>query len=1092
MTKQSSLSEATNTVNVVRESVEIPTYEVGAPEKNPMFFEKRVYQGSSGKVYPLPYVDRVFDEPVAKSYDSITIENDLVRLVLLPEIGGRIFQGQDKSNADYDFFYRQDVIKPALVGLAGPWISGGVEFNWPQHHRPGTFMPTDVHIENEADGAVTVWMSEHDPITRMKGMHGVRLRPNSALIELRARLFNRTPVTQTFLWWANVAARVNDDYQSFFPADVDYVADHAVRAQTSFPVADGHYYGVDYGSRSEGGDLSWYRNIPVPTSYMVCETDFSFFGGYDHGAQGGFIHVANRHISPGKKQWTWGNHEFGWAWDRELTDTNGPYVELMAGVYTDNQPDFSYLAPYETKTFSQFWWPYQQIGSVKNATTDAAIALDFVGQKMTVGVAAPRDFSDARLVIKKNEDVVFDDTIAVSHGAPWRQDFDVPAGQESIDQVSVELFDRGRCLVDYLYERVPEPSVGRDVAVVPPDPEDVSTNETLYMIGEHLDQYRHPTRSAEEYWEVSLKRDESDSRTNIAMGQQAFKKGRLAEAITYYKKAIGRLTDLHPNPRTGEAHYFLGLAYQFSGELDLAYQALYKSAWNYEWRSAAYYQLALIDCTRHDFETAIEHCNVSIETNTQNNKVYAIKSLAQRSLGLDGSAALSELLERDSLDHLATFVAGDTKRFLSATRNDAQTILDVAYDLIEAGFFAEARDVLVMHHAESVPASAVPNPLSQSPMTLYTLGYAYKLLGMEAESSATLVEAREASSDYFFPSRLHDQLVLEWALGIDALDFNAAFGLGNYYYHHQRHDDAIKVWESVESVAQSNATIFRNLGIACWNKFRDGEGARRRYEQAVERAPDDARIFFESDQLAKKLNDPVEQRLARLLERPDLVALRDDCTVEFVSLLIDCGRTEEALKLLLERRFHPWEGGEGQVLEQYKRARLEIGKLHLDQGDGAAALEQFKLAMVPPQNLGEAYHLLQAKADVSYWTGKALRLLGQEDQAKIEFSASANEQQDFQDMSVTTHSEKSYFRGLSLFELGQADAAIALFESLKEFAVSLSCQDTRIDYFATSLPLMLVFDVDLKQEAERRSETLQLLADKGLREVTGGEYRESN
>ena len=83
------------------------------------------------------------------TYQSARLENEFVRLVMLPEIGGRIFIGQDKTNHDYDFFYRQDVIKPALVGLAGPWISGGVEFNWPQHHRPGTFMPTDVFIEEE-------------------------------------------------------------------------------------------------------------------------------------------------------------------------------------------------------------------------------------------------------------------------------------------------------------------------------------------------------------------------------------------------------------------------------------------------------------------------------------------------------------------------------------------------------------------------------------------------------------------------------------------------------------------------------------------------------------------------------------------------------------------------------------------------------------------------------------------------------------------------------------------------------------------------------------------------------------------------------
>jgi hypothetical protein len=133
------------------------------------------------------------------------------------------------------------VIKPALVGLAGPWISGGVEFNWPQHHRPATFLPVEVAIERDEDGSVTVWCSDHDPISRMKGMHGICLRPGCAYLELKVRLSNRTWDTQTFLWWANLATRVHEHYQSFFPHDVRYVADHAKRAVTEFPHSLGVY-----------------------------------------------------------------------------------------------------------------------------------------------------------------------------------------------------------------------------------------------------------------------------------------------------------------------------------------------------------------------------------------------------------------------------------------------------------------------------------------------------------------------------------------------------------------------------------------------------------------------------------------------------------------------------------------------------------------------------------------------------------------------------------------------------------------------------------------------------------------------------------
>ena len=187
-------------------------------DSNPMFLEKRVYQGSSGKVYPNPFTDRVALEKVDASYRAIYLENEFIQLMILPEIGGRIHAGLDKTN-QYDFFYRQNVIKPALVGLLGPWISGGVEFNWPQHHRPSTYMPVHSAIEQAADGSCTVWLSEHDPMERMKGMVGICLRPGCALVEAKVRLYNRTPLAQTFLWWANVAragARTNTG-RSFRP-----------------------------------------------------------------------------------------------------------------------------------------------------------------------------------------------------------------------------------------------------------------------------------------------------------------------------------------------------------------------------------------------------------------------------------------------------------------------------------------------------------------------------------------------------------------------------------------------------------------------------------------------------------------------------------------------------------------------------------------------------------------------------------------------------------------------------------------------------------------------------------------------------------
>ena len=291
------------TVRAWKEKVIIPTYEVGTPEKYPVFLEKRVYQASSGAVYHHPVIEKISDTKVDKEWNAIYIENDYIKVMILPELGGRIQMAYDKVRERH-FVYYNHVIKPALVGLTGPWISGGIEFNWPQHHRPSTYDPTDSTIEENEDGSKTIWVSELERMFRTKGMAGFTLHPDKAYIEIKAQLYNRTPHPQTFLWWANPAVAVNDHYQSVFPPDVNAVFDHGKRDVSEFPIAKGEYYKVDY---SPGTDISNYKNIPVPTSYMAITSEYDFVGGYENDSKGGLLHIADHNVSPGKKQWTWGN-----------------------------------------------------------------------------------------------------------------------------------------------------------------------------------------------------------------------------------------------------------------------------------------------------------------------------------------------------------------------------------------------------------------------------------------------------------------------------------------------------------------------------------------------------------------------------------------------------------------------------------------------------------------------------------------------------------------------------------------------------------------------------------------------------------------
>lgn len=1054
----------TGPVKAWEEPVTLRTYLPAAPDPNPLFLEKRVYQGSSGRVYPLPVIDRIDTEPQDHAWKAVHLENEFLRLMILPEIGGRIHVAYDKTG-DYDFIYRQNVIKPALVGLAGPWISGGIEFNWPQHHRPATFMPVEVTIEREPDGSVTAWCSDHDPLSRLKGMHGVCLRPGRAYFELRVRLYNRTTHTQSFLWWANVATRVHEKYQSFFPKDVRFVADHAKRAITEFPLSQGSYYGIDYGKRAASGvpaderpaqcvpdgsyppnDLSWYGNIPVPTSYMVVGSRGDFSGGYDHARQTGVVYVGNHHIAPGKKQWTWGNQEFGYAWDRCLTDADGPYVELMAGAYTDNQPDFSFLAPGETKTFSQYWYPIRQIGVPDCANLQAALRLERDGASVRIHLMATRSMTDA--VIR----IVSEGKPVVSHGEslepskPICAEFVLPA---SIAEFEVTLESGGETVLRYApAEIVP---VGRpETATEPPLPQEVESSDQLYLIGLHLEQYRHATRSPEPYWREALRRDPGDSRANCALGRWRLHRGELTQAETLLRASVARVTERNPNPYDGEPHYNLGLVLLYQRRRDEAYDAFYKATWNAAWRGPAHHRLAEIDCTRRRWAQALEHIESSLRADADNLNARSLKIVILQRLGLeeDAEKLITATLALDPLDIWSRYWKD------GQIPADGQQRLDLAFDLLRAGLMEETLRVL-----EAAEPSAKED--GSRTMLLYARARTLDQLDRHEESATAYENAAKASSLYVFPSRIDEMLLLEEAIRTKPQDARARYYLGNLLYDRRRHEEGIACWEAAVQLDPNLPTAWRNLGIAYHNVQRDTQKARRAFEQARALAPHDARILYEQDQLLKRLGAAPESRLTALENARDLVDRRDDLSVELAGLYNQVGRPTDALRVLLARQFQPWEGGEGRVLAQYVRAHLLLGREDLEKGRPEAALDHFQSTLAPPASLSETWHPLANRSEVEYFLGIARDALGPREKANAWWRQAASRQGDFVQMQVCAVSESTFWSGMALEQLGETAQARRLFREIAEYAKSLERETPKIDYFATSLPTMLLFEESL-------------------------------
>lgn len=1037
-------------VTVRQEKVTIPTYEIAEYDKNPMFLEKRVYQGSSGRVYPHPVCEGVADVKTDKEYNAVYLENEYILVMILPELGGRVQRLYDKTNG-YDAVYYNEVIKPALVGLAGPWISGGIEFNWPQHHRPSTYDPVDYTVEEHEDGSVTVWVGEIEKMFHTKGMAGFTVYPGRAYLEIRGQLYNPTDRPQTFLWWANPAVAVNDHTQSIFPPDVTAVMDHGKRDVSKFPIADGVYYKVNY---APGTDISRYKNIPVPTSYMAYHSDFDFIGNYDHSKNAGLLHIADHHVSPGKKQWTWGNGDFGKAWDRNLTDENGPYIELMTGMFTDNQPDFTYLKPYEEKTFVQYFMPYKDAGAVKNASTEAVLNLEFEAGRAMLTLYSPVETKDMTVELSCGETVVYSKQLELSPLEAFHDTIPVLETACKYD-ISVIIRKAEEEILRYTPADYNEPVPAPAQAL--PEPSALETTEKLFLAATHLEQYRHATYSPEDYYLEGLKRDDSDIRLNNGYGKYLYNKGLFAESEVYFRRAIRSSTWKNPNPYDCEPYFNLGLALKMQGKTVEAFDAFYKAVWDGNMQDKAFYQLACIAVGRGLYGEALGYLEKSLAKGSHNLKARTLKTALLRLTGQQ-ERAIAFALETasfDPLDHGAyyeLYLLGqrEKEQFSRLLRGDAHNYIELALCYNCGGLRGEAADILRLVFDDNIP------------LVHY---YLYFL----TEDSEELHKAETADSCYCFPNRLEDIPVLQKA--VEAGGSYAAYYLGDLLYDKGRWEEARQLWEqAAERIPLP--TVHRNLSLVYYNKLHDIERAKASMEKAFSMDTGDARVFFELDQMYKALNFSAEQRLAYMETHRELLEQRDDLYTEYITLLNLNGRYVESYEKIMGHNFHPWEGGEGKIPAQYRisliqQAKEEIARQFLCAAEQIRthrekAVSLLQQALVYPRNLGEGKLVGNMDNDIYFLLGTLY-----DDPVKEKEAYGLAARGEFNLSSAMYYNDQPpqmmYYAALALEQLGEPEEARRRFDAFIRYADDHRNDEVKIEYFAVSLPDFLIFEGDLNK-----------------------------
>ena len=1014
-------------VEISEESWTLPTYEVMPPEKAPMFFKNNSFQGARRVIYPYAANDVISSDKVNKAWKTLLLENEYIKLCVTPEIGGKLYYAADKTN-NYNFIYKNNEVKPANIGMTGAWVSGGIEWCVLHHHRASTFLPMDYDLVENKNGSKTIFIGETEPRHRMRWNVGITVSPGKSYFEAEVSVYNPTPYTHTFLYWANVATHTNENYQTIFPPSVEVATFHSKNEFTQWPISTEVYRGGDY---TDGVDVSWWKNVKTSASFFAHDLQEDFMVGYDHGTNSGTVHIGDHNIVKGSKLWEWGSGPRGQATEGKLTETSGPYVEIMVGAFSDDQPDYTWIRPYEVKRWKQYWYPVKDIEGFKNANLNAAVNLEQRGKNTVfLGYHSTQKVAHARIILKNGENIVLQEDLEISPGKAFTTLVKIKSDYD-MTQLYTEMIDLDtkEVLISYQPKKRKELENLPETVKAPKTPEKIEFVEELVLAGNRMEQfYKTINGGAMAYYEEALKRDPQDTRTNIAIGNQLLKNGDYKSARVYFGKAIERLTNDYTRPSTGEGLYLQGLTLKALDLYNKAEDTLYRATWDYAYHSAAYFELAQISCIKGDFKKALHQVNEALSTNTKNTRIIGLKASILRKLGSysDATKTLTEIHQIDPLSfrvenemYLVAKASSNTsdtsKKLANLTkkmRDDDQNYLELAVGYLNEGLLLEAEDVLQRYQGE--------NPIVQ-----YYLGYIQDKLGNKDQAINHFKMAGSLSEEYCFPFRLETVKVLRKALEYNDEDGKAYYYLGNILFDKQP-AKAIEFWKNTIVSEPELAMAHRNLGWGYYNYGKDLEKAITAYENAISFDHTDATFYTELDKLYELNNSPVEIRLALFDGKNEFVKRRDDAFVRQLTVLTLAGEPDKAVGYLKDKVFSYREGA-STVREIIIDAQLILGIQYYSDKKYQKALDHFLLAQVPDEEAGSA-RSGKREIQVNYYIGLAYEALQNKKEAKTYFTLA---------IKVETSEEKgdntgfmSYYKGLSYLKLQKKAEADTIFELL--------------------------------------------------------------
>ncbi len=938
-------------VRVWEDTVVIPTYALGADDLNPHFRET-----SGSIIYPYTMQDNFGTARQDRTYRAVFLENEHLRVMCLPEIGGRIQSVYDKTTGE-EMFYRNRVIRPGHIALRGAWVSGGIEWNrGPDGHTVTSFSPVDVQPVQHPDGSASLLIGNTEMNFRTGWQVTLTLHPGRKLLDERIRLFNPTDGVHSYYFWNNTAFPNTPGTRYIYPMSLG--SDHNGTTFFSWPI-------------HEGRDLTWLRNYPGPTSVFGYEVNFDFFGAYDVDRDFGIVQVADHHMLPGKKAWTWGESEAGLAAQSVLTDDDGPYIEVQSGPLP-TQADFGLLEPGQEISWREYWYPVAGLGDgFEYATRDVAIQRHGTPTGVRFDFASTREFRNVTLTIERQDGRTEQRTLSLS---PTRtESIEVNSTSGATDPASMRMRLRledssGASFAEYTSPLHIPAREAPDLSSAPAD-----SIEARYRAADLLDRKGNRAEARAAYRHV-LESDPDHSGSLSALGVLELESGRYDHAQTLLERSLER------NGDSGMNWYLLGVARLRNGDLEAARNAAAGAIKRPGTAALGHGLLGRIAAQRGDHAAALESFVDGLAVGGSDwTRLFDYAVIAAYAAGEDeqvryltqqATQAGSLRLVPHIIDALAR--GEEIPAFAQRARvwlgEPEFSFIEASLAFAEMGLFLDAAALLEAACWAAVPAS------ERRPLPAYYMAYYHGQRGDHPEAAVWLERARTAVGEYVFPSRPEALAVLNFAVAETPDDARAAMYLGNLYAGLGRHAEAAVAWRSAVDTDPTLSGAARNLGIHAWKLEGDLEEATTWLQRAVAGRAEDQTLYRD---LARVLVERgLRTNAVALLESVSSAASRrPDLTLDLARGYVALERFDAAVQLLESTTFSNREGDTGTHRVFYE-AHLGRGVARYEQDDHAGALADFEAAITYPVNLNVGRPHRPREAYAQYWRGFALEALG--------------------------------------------------------------------------------------------------------------------